>query len=697
MPKIQRLIHNYDSAIRRRLYSILKNHPRLARAYLLQRRSIHRIKAWWQRNDNRYGLRWRLANGAVAAVIIIAAIAPTVNEILTARAYALSGDTQKLIGKNDARLTKQLTYDAQTATYQFNKDAVKSSDTNPAAQLKSQVGSATGDDKNKSLYALDVPTDASKGVTYHDINSGLSFGMSPKFTSQNGRNVDGHIVFPLSGGNQAIYTLKNNGLKEDIVVPKVTSDTMTFQYKVNLPKTLAMKIIPDSDGAIGVYAGDPNLFGDMQYGSDKDRKMVETARENAEKNYLVFGLPAPIVKNVAGNIIGSSKFQFDGATLSVVASGLDGQTGPITVDPSVIITSSTDFRTGNDEGNIDFSNAGQITQGSLTGGSTNSGWVSATNTFTTARYATNSIAYNGYLYVVGGQDSSSSNLNDIQYAAINTTNGSLGIWQTNATNLPASYSRFGLIAYNSYMYIVGGNTVGGTTNAVLFARINNNGSIGGNWTSTSTFNIARQSIGAVASNGYIYISGGLGSGGTTYGDLQYAMINADGTLGSWTTSSNVFSGTRYGHGFISYNGYLYVLGGRATGTNFSDVQYAHITATVRLVHGWQQQALPIVGRIWVSWYTMATCILQEVTGLLMIGLTRSMPRSMPMAHLGHGLRLHLSQLEGLIWVPSPTMAICTLWAVRRRLQHITVMYNTLKLIQLALHRHGILQLTRPVP
>src|SRR5690349_23243031 len=49
-----------------------------------------------------------------------------------------------------------------------------------------------------------------------------------------------HDALPISlgGGNQAVYTLKNNGLKEDILVPEVTQDTMTYSYKLHLPKTL---------------------------------------------------------------------------------------------------------------------------------------------------------------------------------------------------------------------------------------------------------------------------------------------------------------------------------------------------------------------------------------------------------------------------------------------------------------------------
>ena len=45
--------------------------------------------------------------------------------------------------------------------------------------------------------------------------------------------------------------------------------------------------------------------------------------------------------------------------------------------------------------------------------------------FTTARYAHTSVAYNGYLYVIGGENSSE--LTNVQFAPINS-NGSVGAW-----------------------------------------------------------------------------------------------------------------------------------------------------------------------------------------------------------------------------------------------------------------------------
>lgn len=564
----------YREALRPRIYRILRRSPFLTKMYLGVRSNIMRYRTWWLRNNNRYGLWWRVGNAAAAGLMITAVILPIAQDIFTNNSYKLSADSLKLVGKTDETLAKQLSYDSQSATYQFNKDGIRDDSTNPALNLKSQVGTATGSQKDKSLYSLDVSTDFSKGITFHDVNSGLSFAMKPTFSGQNGKEIDKHLVFPLSSGVQAVYTLKNNGLKEDIVVPEVTSNTLSFEYKLDLPKTLAIKTIPNGDGSIGVYAADPVLYSDMQYGSKADKDRVEIARQKADKTSLVFGLPAPVVKDIKGKVVGSSRFELEGNTLRVVATDLTGIQGPITIDPSVVVTSTGDFARGNNEGMIDFGTSGQISRGGLTGASINGGWTTSTNTFSTARYSQGSAAYNGYLYIVGGQNSAGVDLSDIQYAAINS-DGTLGTWQTNTTSLPRGTAQFGLVIYNGYMYVVGGNVIAapGITSDTVFAQINSGGSVG-TWATTTAFTTARQNFQATAYNGYIYMAGGLSSGNTYNNDVQYAPINANGTLGTWTTSGNSFANGRHGLGVVTYNGYLYIVGGRSPASSYNDIQYA---------------------------------------------------------------------------------------------------------------------------
>jgi N-acetylneuraminic acid mutarotase len=539
--------------------------------------------SWWKAQDKHYGWAWRAANIFTVAIVIVSLAMPILNRVAQNNAYKLSAEALSLVGHTDQRLAKQLTYDSSKQSYQFNSAAIKSFD--PQAPISTQVGTAGGG-KDKSLYALDVPQDISKGVTYHDTNSQLSFSLVPEFKASEGRDVQGHLVYPLSGGTQAIYTLKNNGLKEDIVVPQVSSSTMRFTYHLNLPKTLEVKTIPQSGGAIGIYSADPALFGDISFGSDADQTTVEKARINAPKTYLVFGLPAPVIKAVDDVPIGnaSARFELQGDQLTVVAENLGGIKTPVTIDPSVVVTSTTDFQTGgNNDGMIDFSTAGQLTRGGLTGGSTGT-WATESNALGSGRRMSGAVAYNGYLYWLGGDAGSNASQN-VYYASINGSNGSTGTL-TATTSMQASRSFFRAFAYNGYMYAVAGNDSTSTpVSTVEYAPINSDGTLGA-WQYTSSLPANRSSYAGAIYNGYIYVMGGNDGTGVK-NSVLYAPVNGDGTLGAWHyTHSSTDDGTSFVSGFttarsafdgVAYNDYLYIAGGyNGTSTYYNDVQFAHI-------------------------------------------------------------------------------------------------------------------------
>jgi hypothetical protein len=530
------------------------------------------LSEWWRAKNRRYGWRWRAANVAAVVLVLSSVVIPIAQEFVQVNRYKLSAEALQLAGSTDPSLSKQLSYDAEKQLYQFNKNSVKADDL-PSKLQQSSVGAENK--SNTKSYALDVPVNFSKGVTYHDTNSQLSFSMVPEFRGLDGKIEQGHIVFPLDGGNQAVYTLKNNGLKEDIIVPKVTADTMRFSYQLQLPKTLEARVIPGSGGALGVYSADPMLFGDISFGSNQDRSAVEQARLKGAKSFLVFGLPAPYIKAANGGSIGkaSARFELRDNRLSVIAENLSGINTPITIDPSVVVTSTSDFQsTGNDEGMIDFLTSGQITRGGLTGGSIGS-WTQGTS-FTTARNGQGTVAYGGYMYVLGGDTGSSVYTADTRYAAIGT-NGVLGSWAATGNNLPAIRGYFTAVAYNGYMYVAGG--VGASNfNDVLYSRINSDGTLG-SWTTTSSFTNARRDLATVVHNGYFYVLGG--NTGSVQNDVQYAAINADGTLGSFSSTTS-FTTARRSAGVVVNNNYMYVIGGDggSAASQLTDVQYAPINA-----------------------------------------------------------------------------------------------------------------------
>ncbi|HLZ14421.1 MAG TPA: hypothetical protein VKQ34_00340 [Candidatus Saccharimonadales bacterium] len=180
-------------------------------------------------------------------------------------------------------------------------------------------------------------------------------------------------------------------------------------------------------------------------------------------------------------------------------------------------------------------------------------------------------------------------------------NGSCTNWCTSsAYNLPSSQVRLGLaaVAYNGYLYAIGGKDAGCTgTNhmcsTVYVTKVGANGEPIG-WSATSSIVTARGYFGAAVYNNHIYIVGGQTNsslnGETT---VEYAAPNPDGTIpasgaGAWTTTGMTALGTGvWGNNLLQYNGYLYDVGGANTTTPVaSNVSYIKINSDGTLASSW---------------------------------------------------------------------------------------------------------------
>ncbi len=140
--------------------------------------------------------------------------------------------------------------------------------------------------------------------------------------------------------------------------------------------------------------------------------------------------------------------------------------------------------------------------------------------------------------------------------------------------------RLGLIR-NGYEYAFGRYNRTSAINQVDFAQIGSNGALvnalsscpdggaltGGTWCSTSPLLSNTADGGTATHNGYIYL---IGVGSTTA--VDYAPINSNGTLGTWTATAQLTLAT-YGSSSEVYEGY--VLAGYDDGTNYA-VDYAAI-------------------------------------------------------------------------------------------------------------------------
>ena len=250
-------------------------------------------------------------------------------------------------------------------------------------------------------------------------------------------------------------------------------------------------------------------------------------------------------------------------------------------------------------------------------GSLSDPWLSTT-TLPGPRMYHGCFVYNNYLFVLGGWGSGSYRA-DVWSAEIQA-DGSIGSW-TSTTELPSPRCGYSLAVSNGYVYVFNGS-------GVIYAQINDNGTVG-NWESTTSIPAARDGSRCFSNNDYVYITGGhSGMPITYYSNIWYAQTQPNGTIDSWTSTTplpvvsayhgcciedgNVYitggqcltsyyntastagiqmSGpldpwasfpiipeARSGHGYCSYDGYLYIIGGTNWSGNLKSVRYAHISS-----------------------------------------------------------------------------------------------------------------------
>ena len=185
------------------------------------------------------------------------------------------------------------------------------------------------------------------------------------------------------------------------------------------------------------------------------------------------------------------------------------------------------------------------------------------------------VASNSFIYTTGGTDDGITFTSTVQYAPINA-NGSLGAWAT-TTPLLSILSDHAAVVSNGFIYVTGGYLGGASyTSTVQYAPISGNGSLG-SWTTTTPLIAVLSSHAAIVSNGFIYVMGGKNGGTSFTSTVQYAPINATGSLGVWATTTP-FSTNLISHAAVASNGFIYVMGGEANSIRTSTVQYAPINA-----------------------------------------------------------------------------------------------------------------------
>lgn len=121
------------------------------------------------------------------------------------------------------------------------------------------------------------------------------------------------------------------------------------------------------------------------------------------------------------------------------------------------------------------------------------------------------------------------------------SNGNLGTWSSAGT-MPANLGRATIIITKNRLYVLGGLKDYSPSALVYTAAINSDGTLG-SWTTSTSLPVGIWGLNAFVTKNRVYVTSGLTNEMTapswTYNKTVYtAVINSDGTLGTWTTAGS---------------------------------------------------------------------------------------------------------------------------------------------------------------
>lgn len=333
---------------------------------------------FWQRR------RFKVGTLAVTGGIVLAQVAVTLSPFLVQTTYAL-GSAESLLTDKEPTMAANLTFDTQQQMFSFNN------------KRSMQVGTINGNSGGVTATAY---TDISKGLSVSDSTNNTNFKLTPKFRAAAGQQDGNRIVYPLiDHDGWAVYTMTSIGTKEDIVLKSSNKDSLSFEYEMSLADGLEPRI--EADGGIGIY-GNKLFSGNISAGSDKDAELLKKARQNSLKDSLIFTIPAPITVESDNKHSGiRTYYKLDGNKLTVNVDGLKKGNYPLSIDPSIYVSSAAQFMYGNNETNVNFDVANQLIKKGRTSGARFNSWQSTTN-LPQGYFGGGAVAAGGYLYQVGG-------------------------------------------------------------------------------------------------------------------------------------------------------------------------------------------------------------------------------------------------------------------------------------------------------
>lgn len=330
----------------------------------------------------------RLSLIAIALVIVIVEVFPAIEPLINGYSYNL-GSAEELLPARSETIAKKLVFNPKESTYEFN-----------AGYSPKPVSGQLSADTSPHITAS-IPQKASKGITVNDPVNQISFTMTPKFGTWDGKQSSNRVVYPLRGGSGwLVYSMQGIGVKEDIILHKAPGNKASYSYELGLGDSFAAKLLPS--GGIGIY-GNTTLSGNVATGSSKDAELLQKARKNAPKNKLLFTIPAPVIAE-SGKQVSSvkAKYRLEGSTLTVDVENLEKANYPLSIDPSIYVETAQKFMNGNNETNIDFNVTDSLIQKGMTTGARFNQWNSTTS-LNNSLWQQGIASAGGFIYQVGGQ------------------------------------------------------------------------------------------------------------------------------------------------------------------------------------------------------------------------------------------------------------------------------------------------------
>jgi N-acetylneuraminic acid mutarotase len=198
-----------------------------------------------------------------------------------------------------------------------------------------------------------------------------------------------------------------------------------------------------------------------------------------------------------------------------------------------------------------------------------------------ARSSHSSAIVGNFLYVITGVGDVG--LKTLELASIDAAGGIGAFALDPASALAVNRANHTSAIIRNYLYLIGGNGESNSyQNSVERATIHPDGSVGPFANVAGVFlNVGRANHVSVVLGNYLYVIGGVATGGNHLGNIERAAIRSDGSLGPFELVSGVNLATpRFGHTSAVVGGYLYIFGGQGSvGNGFlNSIERATIVA-----------------------------------------------------------------------------------------------------------------------